>query len=122
MIKRILLPLGISALLLVALLVIGSIFVVVASQGQNQYNVQAVHVADLPVRPMKWVYYSLWPPTPEDYKQTLNIRKLAPIVFVYAGSVILYAIPIFLLITLISSRRKRREEPLHSEPPPPPTT
>jgi len=118
MIKRILLSLGLSAVLLIGSLVVGAVIVVVASQGQSQYNVGVVRMVDLPVRPMKAFYYLMLPPRPVDYSQTaFDSRKVLGVCFIYIGSVVLYAVPIFGILTFVSRRRKR--EPLMDPPPPP---
>ncbi|HEV7699252.1 MAG TPA: hypothetical protein VGO43_03400 [Pyrinomonadaceae bacterium] len=122
MIKKILLSLGISIVLLVGCLVVGTVIVLVASAGQKDFNVPAVHVADLPFRPMKALYYWISPPTSEDYKQTITMKKLAVIPVVYGGSVLLYAIPIFGILVLVSKIRPRKENSeLIDSPPQPPS-
>ncbi|HEX8458269.1 MAG TPA: hypothetical protein VF656_13290 [Pyrinomonadaceae bacterium] len=85
-------------------------------------NTELLTYLDYPLRLPKFLPYYLSPPTAEDFSPLMNQRKILVAIFVYAANVLLYSLPAYLLLTLISRRisRRRKVELTQTEPPPPP--
>ena len=113
--KRILLAVVIGSGLVTAYMMFSFITFMLAGEHRG-----LVPYFDLPVRLPKAVFFYLSPPTAEDFSPVMNQRKMFLTVFFYLANVLIYSIPAYILLRLIS-RRGRRFESARSEPPPPPT-
>lgn len=113
--KRILLSVAVSFCLVAAYMLISSIIFILSGE-----PVGLVPYLDLPVRLPKAVFFHLSPPTAEDFSPGLNERRIFLAVFFYLANVLLYSIPVYILIRIIS-RRRRGVGPAPAQPPPPPT-
>lgn len=114
--KRILLSVAISFCLLAAYMTISSTIFILSGEpgGLMPY-------LDLPVRLPKAVFFYFSPPTAEDFSPALMTqRRIFLTVFFYLANVLLYSIPAYILIRIIS-RRRRGFESARAEPPPPGT-
>jgi hypothetical protein len=112
--KRILLSIAISLGAVTAYMMISSIIFILSGEPG-----ELLPYLDLPVRLPKAVFFYLSPPTEEDFSPVVNQRKAFLTVFFYLANVLLYSIPAYILIRLIS-RRRRGVESAPAGPPPPP--
>jgi hypothetical protein len=114
--KRILLSMAVGLGLVTAYMMFSSITFILAGEHK-----ELVPYLDLPVRLPKAVFFRLFPPTAEDYFSPLMTqRKILLMVFFYLANVMLYSIPAYILIRLIT-RKGRRSQSARAGPPPPPT-
>lgn len=75
---------------------------------------------DLPMALPKALFFYFVPPTAEDFSQVMTQRKVLMTIFFYIANTLLYAIPVYILLTVIS--RKRRGVAVDEvEPPRPPS-
>lgn len=112
--KRILLAIAAGFVLVTAYTIVVSAIIVLSGRGM-----ELVPYLDLPMRLPKAIFFYVFPPTAEDFTPVMNQKKILLGVSLYIANVLLYSIPAYLIITLIS-RRKRKVEPAQPEQPPPP--
>jgi hypothetical protein len=112
--KRLLLAAAIGFVLVTAYMIISSVIFVLSGQ-----NIALVPYLDLPVRLPKIVFYYLSPPTAEDFSHEFTERKILLALFSYIANVLIYSIPAYILLRVISQRRKKAELPQPDPPPPP---
>jgi hypothetical protein len=118
--KRILLALGISTILLIIYLILSAVIVFAASPDHNHFNMQVVNTVDIPLRLPKYVVYYFFPPTPEDYRPQLTGRKAILAIVVYAANIVLYGIPVYLVLSIVARYRRKPADQINEQPPPPP--
>lgn len=119
--KRVLLSVAISLALVIGYLIAGAVIVALASPDLNHLSASAVYKVDLPMRLPKLIYYYFDPPIAQDYSTQLTsfgVRKILLAIGFFVFNVLLYAIPVYLVLTLIA-RRRRQPAPTDLPPPPP---
>jgi hypothetical protein len=117
--KKVLLSLGISTLLLIVYAVISAIILVALSPDMQHYNMRVVYYVDIPLRLPKYVYYYFFPPTAQDYSQVMTIKRGALAVAFFAANIFIYTLPVYFALLLISKNRKPKPEHQINTPPPP---
>lgn len=114
--KKILLSLLISFVLIVGVLVAGGILVVVTSTDMHNLNRSTIAMVDKPFRLPKYIYYRLYPPTAEDFStdaSSLAPRRAVLGVALFVANVLLYSVPAYLLLLLLGFVRKERSAESH---------
>jgi hypothetical protein len=112
--KRILQSVAVGFVLVTAYMMFSSVTFMLAGEHK-----ELVPYLDLPVRLPKAVFFYLSPPIAEDFSPMMNQRKIFLIVFFYLANVLLYSIPAYILVRLISRRRRRFDMARMGSPPPP---
>lgn len=113
--KRILLSILISLGLIIVYLVISSIIVVL-----TDYDLSVVQKMGYPLALPKTVYYYFSPPITEDYTRELTSRKAITGTLAFLVNILIYAIPVYIGLSLIAKFRKPKQLQ-ENEPPPPPS-
>jgi hypothetical protein len=113
--KRILLSIAIGFGLVTAYMMFSSVTFILAGEHR-----ELVAYIDLPVRGPKAVFFYLYPPKADDFSPAMNRRKIFLTVFFYLANALLYSIPAYTLVRLVSRGRSRCEM-ARAYPPPPPT-
>lgn len=123
--KRFLLSIGISFVLIVGYLVVGTAIVVISSNDPNKLDPQAIAMVDVPFRLPKYVYYYFFPPTLEDFStdpSDLGFKKAIISVVFFGINLLIYSLPVYVLLSLISRLRRRSAGlRVNAGPPGPPT-
>jgi hypothetical protein len=117
--KKVLLSLGISTLLVIVYAVVSTIILIALSPDAQHYNMRVVSYVDIPLRLPKYVYYYFFPPTAEDYSQVMTIKRGVIAVGFFVANVFIYAVPVYFALFLISKNRKPKPEHQIDTPPPP---
>lgn len=113
--RRILLSIAAGFVLVTTYVVVASGIFILSGR-----KMELLPYVDLPMRLPKFIFFHLFPPTAEDFVPAMNQKKALLGVFFYIVNVLLYSIPAYLIITLIT-RGRRKVDPLQTEPPPPPS-
>ena len=123
--KRALLSIAISVALLIVYAMFSSIVVLLLSRDPQHLDPQVVAAVDIPLRAPKYVYYYFFPPTAADY--SMNVQNFGPGRIILAATffvinALLYAIPVFFILTLIArSRSRAKQKHQITSPPEPPS-
>lgn len=112
--KRILLSILIAFVLVVIYLTITSIIFLTSN-----YNLSVLAYIDFPMRLPKLIYFSLFPPTKQDYSMEFSQRTAILGIFFFVANVLLYSIPVYFILLIIGKFRKAKPEQTMSPPPPP---
>jgi hypothetical protein len=89
--KKVLLSLMLSFVLICVYLTISTIFVFATD---NKLTVGSI--IDYPLRLPKIIFYYFFPPNQDDFAQVFSLRKLTVGLVVFFGNLILYSLPIAL--------------------------
>jgi hypothetical protein len=117
--KKILLSIGLSTILLIGYLMASTVVVVALSERIDNLNREAVALVDVPLRLPKLVYYYIVPPTAEDYSMQIGPKRAVLAGVFYVANTILYAVPIYFMIRVFTGYRELGT-PEQTPPPPPP--
>ena len=107
--KRFLLALAISFGLIVVYGVTASVIVLLASHNHDQLNAAAIYQVDIPLRLPKIVYFYFFPPSAQDYSTRLSSytpQKAGLAIAFSVVNIFIYAIPVYVALTIISRLRK----------------
>lgn len=113
--KRILLALLISFFFVAAYLTVLAVMFVM-----NNYDVRTINYFHSPLRLPQATYFYFFPPTLQDYQPDASTRKMILGASFFAINILLYSIPVYFIMFLISKFRKPKPMPT-DEPPPPPS-
>jgi hypothetical protein len=113
-VKRFLLSVLIALVLVGTYLVVTSIIFIASEK-----NMSLLAYMDFPMRLPKLVYFSLFPPTKEDYSMELSAKRAFLALAFFAANVLLYSIPTYFILFIVGKFRKPKPEP--TSPPPPPS-
>jgi hypothetical protein len=119
--KRLLWSVGISVALLVAYLGISAVVVVALSPDPDHYDPKVVKMVQFPVQIPTSAYYYFFPPTADDFSQQLNMKKAAIATAIFVVNVVLYAIPVYVILSIAGRFQKKRITPSAIPPSPPPS-
>ena len=113
--KRLLLSIAIGFLVVTVYTTAAAVCFVLSGE-----NMALVPYLDLPMRLPKAVFFYLFPPTAQDFSQVMDQRRFVFLVFAYLVNCLLYSIPAYVVLILIS-RKKRSVNLAQLEPPMPPS-
>jgi hypothetical protein len=122
--KRILLSVLISFVLLIGYLVVSVVVVLGFSNDSNSLSSSAIAKVDVPLRLPKYLYYHFFPPSAEDFStdpSRLDPKRAVVAVGFFVTNILLYSIPVYFLIGMIERKWKGRIDLTRkTEPPDPP--
>ena len=77
-------------------------------------------MVDIPMRLPKVLYYRIFPPTAEDYSVQFSLKRVVLAFGFFIANVLIYSIPAFIFLTLISRFRERQTQTTDNDSPPAP--
>ncbi len=113
--KRLLLSIAISFLLVTAYMTVSTIIFILSGQ-----NIALVSYLDLPIKLPRILFYYFYQPSAEDFSTDFYVRQMFLDLFSFIANVLLYPIPVYILLTVFS-RTRRKVELTQTEPPLPPS-
>ena len=117
--KRVILSIAISAAFLAAYLAVSAAVVIFLSPGSDRYNMSVVKMVQFPVTIPNYIYYQFFPPTAEDFSQTMSAKKAVIATAFLLMNIVLYTIPVYIILSIVAKFRKKKLRDSAVPPSPP---